>query len=117
MVPNHYLDGGVTGISILLHEAFHINMSLLLLVINLPFVWMGFRKMGATFAVQSLLAILLLSLLMVYADVPKVTDDKILISVFGGFLIGLGTGLVIKGGGIIDGLEVVADYTNKKYGL
>jgi uncharacterized membrane-anchored protein YitT (DUF2179 family) len=117
MIPNHYLDGGVTGISILLHEAFHINMSILLLVINLPFVYIGHRKIGPTFTIQSMAAILLLSLLMVYADIPTVTNDKILISLFGGFLIGLGTGLVIKGGGIIDGLEVVADYTNKKFGI
>jgi uncharacterized membrane-anchored protein YitT (DUF2179 family) len=117
MIPNHFLDGGVTGISIILHEAFHINMSVLLLVINLPFVYIGFKKLGTTFAIQSLIAILLLSVFLIYADVPKVTDDKILISVFGGFLIGLGTGLVIKAGGIIDGLEVVADYTQKKYGF
>lgn len=117
MLPNHYLDGGVTGISILLHEAFHIHISLLLALINIPFLWLGYRKIGPTFAIQSLLAILLLSLFLVYADIPKVTDDNILISVFGGFLIGLGAGLVIKGGGIIDGLEIVADYTNKKYGL
>jgi uncharacterized membrane-anchored protein YitT (DUF2179 family) len=117
MIPNHFLDGGVTGISIILHEAFHINISLLLLVINLPFILAGYRKLGITFAIQSIISILLLSVFLIYADIPKVTDDKILISIFGGFLIGLGTGLIIKTGGIIDGMEVVADYTNKKYGL
>jgi len=117
MIPNHFLDGGVTGISILLHEIFHINISIFLIIINLPFLYIGYHKIGKNFAIQSLLAVLLLALLMNVLDIPKVTEDKILIAVFGGFLIGLGVGFVIKGGGVIDGLEVIADYTNKKSGF
>jgi len=117
MIPNHFLDGGVTGISILLHEIFHINISIFLIIINLPFLYIGYQKIGKNFAIQSLLAVLLLALLMNVLDIPKVTEDKILIAVFGGFLIGLGVGFVIKGGGVIDGLEVIADYTNKKSGF
>jgi uncharacterized membrane-anchored protein YitT (DUF2179 family) len=117
MIPNHFLDGGVTGISILLHEIFHINISIFLILINLPFLYIGYHKIGKNFAIQSLMAVVLLAILMNMLDIPKVTDDKILISIFGGFLIGLGVGFVIKGGGVIDGLEVIADYTNKKSGL
>lgn len=117
MIPNHFLDGGVTGISILLHEIFHINISIFLIIINLPFLYIGYQKIGKNFAIQSLLAVLLLALLLNVLDIPKVTEDKILIAVFGGFLIGLGVGFVIKGGGVIDGLEVIADYTNKKSGF
>ena len=117
MIPNHFLDGGVTGISILLQEIFHINISIFLIIINLPFLYIGYQKIGKNFAIQSLLAVLLLALLMNVLDIPKVTEDKILIAVFGGFLIGLGVGFVIKGGGVIDGLEVIADYTNKKSGF
>jgi len=117
MIPNHFLDGGVTGISILLHEIFHINISIFLILINLPFLYIGYHKIGKNFAIQSLMAVLLLALLMNVLDIPKVTEDKILIAVFGGFLIGLGIGFVIKGGGVIDGLEVIADYTNKKSGF
>lgn len=118
MVPNHFLDGGVTGISILLEEIFHIPISLLLVVLNIPFLYIGYKKIGKTFAIQTLIAVLLLAALMHFVDIPEAfTKDRILIAIFGGFLIGLGIGLVIKGGGVIDGLEVIADYTNKKSGF
>lgn len=114
MIPNHFLDGGVTGISILLHEVTHWSISLILLVLNLPFVIIGFRKISPAFGLVSLVAIVLLALFMHFVSVPAITDDKILIAVFGGFLIGLGIGFVIRGGGVIDGMEVIADYTNRK---
>ncbi|MDX1683900.1 MAG: YitT family protein [Saprospiraceae bacterium] len=114
MIPNHFLDGGITGISILLHEVTHFNISLILLGLNLPFVVIGFRKIGRTFGIISLCAIVLLAVFMHFIHIPAITDDKILIAVFGGFLIGLGIGFVIRGGGVIDGMEVIADYTNRK---
>lgn len=117
MIPNHFLDGGITGLSILAHEAFHINISVFLLVFNLPFIFIGYKTMGKTFAMQALIAILLLIVGMNFIEIPAVTNDKILIAVFGGFLMGLGIGLVIKGGGVIDGFEIVAHYTNKKSGF
>ncbi len=117
MIPNHFLDGGVTGISILLHEVFHINISLLILFINIPFLYIGYHKIGKNFAVQAAISISLLAVLMHFTEIPMVTEDKILIAVFGGFLIGLGIGFVIKAGGVLDGLEVIADYTNKKSGF
>ncbi len=117
MIPNHFLDGGVTGISILLHEVFHINISLLILIINIPFLYIGYHKIGKNFAVQAAISISLLAVLMHFTEIPIVTEDKILIAVFGGFLIGLGIGFVIKAGGVLDGLEVIADYTNKKSGF
>ncbi|HSJ67507.1 MAG TPA: YitT family protein [Anditalea sp.] len=113
MIPNHFLDGGVTGISILIEEVFHIHISLLLVVFNLPFLYIGYKKIGKNFAVKALFAVLLLALLMSFVEVPTFTNDKVLIAIFGGILIGLGIGLVIRGGGVIDGLEVIADYTNK----
>jgi uncharacterized membrane-anchored protein YitT (DUF2179 family) len=117
MVPNNFLDGGVTGISILFRVLFGVDISLFLIVLNLPFIYVGYRKIGKTFAVQTLIAVLLMSLLMNVLPVPVVTEDKVLIAVFGGFLIGLGIGFVIKGGAVIDGLEVIAEYTTKNYGL
>jgi uncharacterized membrane-anchored protein YitT (DUF2179 family) len=117
MIPNHFLDGGVTGISILAHEIFHINISLLILVLNIPFVFIGYHKIGKTFAVQAFITIAILALALQFLEVPTVTKDNILIAVFGGFLIGLGIGLVIKAGGVIDGLEIIADYSNKKWGF
>lgn len=117
MIPNHFLDGGVTGISILVHEITHLNIGITLVILNLPFIYIGYKKIGKTFAVQALLAIVLLAISLNYISIPTVTEDKILIAIFGGFLIGMGIGLVIRGGSVIDGFEIVAHYTNKKYGF
>jgi uncharacterized membrane-anchored protein YitT (DUF2179 family) len=75
---------------------------------------MGYRKIGKVFAVHSLFAVLLLAVLLSFLEIPTITHDRILIAVFGGFFIGLGIGFVIRGGGVIDGLEVLAEYTNQK---
>lgn len=117
MIPNNFLDGGVTGVSILFRGIFNIDISILLVVLNIPFLIIGYKKIGKTFSVHSFLAVLLLAGLMYVIDLPAFTNDKLLIAVFGGFLIGLGIGLVIRGGGVIDGLEVIAHYTHKHSGL
>lgn len=114
MIPNSFLDGGVTAISILINKVFKIHISILLIVFNLPFLFIGYRKMGKTFIIQSLIAILIMAVLMYFVNIPTVTEDKLLIAVFGGFLMGLGIGLVIRGGAVIDGLEIIAHYTTKK---
>lgn len=114
MIPNSFLDGGVTAISILINKVFKIHISILLIVFNLPFLIIGYRKMGKTFIIQSLIAILIMAALMYFVNIPTVTEDKVLIAVFGGFLMGLGIGLVIRGGAVIDGLEIIAHYTTKK---
>ena len=117
MIPNHFIDGGTTGISILLSEALHINISLLLIGLNLPFIYIGYRKIGKTFAVQTTIVMLLLLVALNTLSIPMITDDKILIALFGGFFIGLGIGFVIRSGGVLDGLEVIADYTNQRSGF
>jgi len=117
MIPNRFMDGGVTGISLLLHEAFHINISLLVIFFNLPFIYLGFQKIGKTFAVQTTLAVILLSLGLQFIDIQPVTTDKLLIAIFGGILIGTGVGLVIRSGGVIDGAEVIAVFTRRRTGF
>jgi uncharacterized membrane-anchored protein YitT (DUF2179 family) len=117
MIPNKFLDGGIIGISLLLLEAFHINISLLVIVLNLPFIYMGYKKIGKTFAVQTSLAVLLLSIGLLFVHIPSFTSDKLLIAVFGGLLMGTGIGLVIRSGGVIDGTEVIAVFTKRKTGL
>jgi uncharacterized membrane-anchored protein YitT (DUF2179 family) len=116
MLPNHFIDGGITGISILAAKAFHIDISFLLIALNMPFVIIGFKRIGKSFAMQTTIAILLLVVGLNTLHVPVITDDKILIALFGGFFIGLGIGFVIRSGGVLDGLEVIAHYTNKKSG-
>lgn len=114
MIPNHLLDGGITGISILLHEIFHVEVYVPLVLLNLPLIYMGYRKIGKVFAIHSLFAVLLLAILLSFLEIPTITHDRILIAVFGGLFIGLGIGFVIRGGGVIDGLEVLAEYSNQK---
>jgi uncharacterized membrane-anchored protein YitT (DUF2179 family) len=117
MVPNNFLDGGVTGISILATGLSNIHISYLLFFFNIPFLIIGLRKIGPTFAIKATFAVILLALGMFFIEIPIFTTDKVLIAVFGGFFIGLGIGFVIKGGGVIDGLEVIGYYTQKKSGF
>ena len=117
MIPNRFLDGGITGISILLHEIFHINISLLVIILNVLFVYLGYKRIGKTFAVQTSIAVLLLAIGLVFIDINPITHDKLLIAIFGGILMGTGVGLVIRGGGVIDGAEVIAVFTGRKTGF
>jgi uncharacterized membrane-anchored protein YitT (DUF2179 family) len=116
MIPNHFIDGGITGISILASKTFHIDISLLLIGLNIPFVVIGYKRIGKSFAVQTTVAVILLVIGLNTVNVPMITDDKILIALFGGFFIGLAIGFIIRSGGVLDGLEVIAHYTNKKSG-
>ena len=117
MIPNRFMDGGMTGIAILLHEIFHINISILVIVLNLLFIYLGYRKIGKTFAVQTTIAVLILSAGLLFIDIHPITNDKLLIAIFGGILMGSGVGLVIRGGGVIDGAEVIAVFTRRKVGF
>lgn len=117
MIPNRFLDGGVTGISILLHEIFHINISILVIALNLIFIYFGYSKIGKTFAVQTSIAVILLSIGLLLIDIPAITNEKLLIAIFGGIFMGAGIGLVIRGGGVIDGAEVIAVFTRRKVGF
>lgn len=117
MVPNNFLDGGVTGISILVMGFANIHISILLIVFNIPFLFLGYKKIGHVFAMKASFAVILLALGMYFIHIPTFTTDKVLIAVFGGFFIGMGIGFVIRGGGVIDGLEIIGYYTQKKSGL
>jgi uncharacterized membrane-anchored protein YitT (DUF2179 family) len=108
LLPNHLLDGGVTGISILGAHLSGIPFGLFLLVLNIPFVIVGYRKFGKDFALCSAIGIATLAAL-TFVHVPHgFTDVPILAAVFGGILVGIGSGLVIRSGGIIDGSDTVA---------
>lgn len=117
MVPNNFLDGGVTGLSILATGFSNIHISFLLVFFNIPFLIIGFRKIGYTFGIKATMAVIVLALGMYFFHIQPFTTDKVLIAVFGGFFIGLGIGFVIRGGGVIDGLEVIGYYTQKKSGF
>ena len=117
LLPNSFIDGGVMGISLITTELTGISLSLLIVIINLPFLVMGFSAISKQFAIRSLFAIILLALAVHLIPFPPVTDDNLLVSVFGGFFLGLGIGLAIRGGSVIDGTEVAAIYLNKTSSL
>ncbi len=117
MIPNHFMDGGITGISILLRELLHVNISILVIILNSIFIYLGYRRIGKTFAVQTTIAVAILALGLFFINIKPITTDKLLIAIFGGILIGTGIGLVIRGGGVIDGAEVIAVFTRRKTGF
>lgn len=114
LVPNHFMDGGVTGLSLFGHEVFHWNLGLLLILTNLPFIIMGAFQINKGFAIKTAIAIVGLAFALQYIEFPVITSDNLLVSMFGGFFLGLGIGLAMRGGCAIDGLEVLALYTLKK---
>ncbi|RIW18379.1 YitT family protein [Algoriphagus lacus] len=113
MLPNKFLDGGVTGIAIIVNLQYDIDLNLLLVLINIPFLWLGWKKIGKTFAVQSSFSVFLLVIVLVFLDIPPITNDLVLSAIFGGILMGLGIGLIIRGGGLIDGFEVITEFVQK----
>jgi len=117
MIPNGFLDGGVTGISLLVHELKHINFGVLVLGINLLFFIPAYKYVGKQFAVRSFVAVLFLAICMQIIHIEPVTTDKLLIAIFGGCFIGLGMGLVIRSGAALDGFEVLAVLTTRRSGF
>jgi len=114
LLSSHFIDGGVTGISMLVADTTNISISVLIFIINVPFLWLGYRKLGMSFAVKSTLAIAGLSLCIALIHFPDVTHDKLLTAVFGGFFIGVGIGLAMRGGAVLDGTEIAALLVSKK---
>lgn len=114
LLPSHFIDGGVTGIAILVADVTHLPLPILIFVINLPFLFLGYRKLGLGFAIRSALAIGGLALVLAFVKFPDVTPDKLLTAVFGGVFIGAGIGLAIRGGAVLDGTEIAAVLVSKK---
>src|SRR5687768_11176389 len=114
LLPAHFIDGGVTGVSMLLATVLGFPLSILLMVINIPFIGLGYRQVGLKFAIKSALAIAGLSLCLAFVKFPDVTPDRVLTAVFGGFFIGAGIGLAIRGGAVLDGTEIAALLVSKR---
>jgi uncharacterized membrane-anchored protein YitT (DUF2179 family) len=114
LLSSKFIDGGVTGISMLLAEITGWPLSVLIFVINVPFLLLGYRRMGVAFAVKGALAIAGLSLCLAFIHFPDVTPDKLLTAVFGGFFIGVGIGLAIRGGAVLDGTDIAALLLSKR---
>lgn len=116
LLTNHFIDGGATGISLLISALTDWPLFALLILINAPFVLLGKNFMGKTFALKTALAITGLAICVATIPFPNVTDDNLLVAVFGGFFLGAGIGLAMRGGAVIDGTEVLAIYLSRKIG-
>jgi len=113
LLPDNFLDGGAVGISLLINATTGFNLSYLIVLINIPFILIGFTQVSKIFAVKTLAAIIALAICVAIFEFPVITHDKLLISFFGGFFLGLGIGLSIRGGSVLDGTEVLAIYTSR----
>src|SRR4051812_37628235 len=113
LLSSHFIDGGVTGISMLLNNIFGLPLSILIPLINLPFIILAYYQMGLKFALKSSLAIAGLAVCLAFIKYPDVTQDSLLTALFGGFFIGLGIGLAIRGGAVLDGTEIAALLVSK----
>jgi uncharacterized membrane-anchored protein YitT (DUF2179 family) len=114
LLSSHFIDGGVTGVSMLVADLSPIPISALIFAINVPFLWLGYKKLGLWFAIKSTVAIGLLSVSLIVINFPDVTHDKLLTAVFGGVFIGTGSGLAMRGGAVLDGTEIAAVLISKR---
>ncbi len=113
LLPDGFLDGGAVGISLLVNALTQIELSYLIVLINIPFILIGYTQVSKIFAIKTLAAIVALAICVALIDFPLITHDKLLIAFFGGFFLGLGIGLSIRGGCVLDGTEVLAIYTSR----
>jgi uncharacterized membrane-anchored protein YitT (DUF2179 family) len=116
LLSNEFVDGGATGISLLISNTTGIPLYFLVICVNIPFIFMGYRVVSKAFALKTALAIIGLALCLASVEFPNVTNDNILVAVFGGFFLGTGIGLAVRGGAVIDGTEILAIFLSRKLG-
>jgi uncharacterized membrane-anchored protein YitT (DUF2179 family) len=114
LLPNNFIDGGATGISLLISEVTSIPLFILLIMVNIPFLLLGLNVISRQFALKATLAIIGLAITIAVVHFPQVTSDKLLVAVFGGFFLGAGIGLSIRGGAVLDGTEVLSIFISRK---
>ena len=117
LIPNGFLDGGLTGVALLVNELFRYNVSLVLLILSIPFLWVAWKTMSPRIFLKSLFGIIGLAIFLEVNAFTAATDDKLLIAVFGGFFLGSGIGLAIKNGAVLDGSEILGVYMSQRWGL
>lgn len=114
LLPNNFIDGGATGISLLLENITSLNLGVLLILVNIPFIILASKTISLKFAIRSVVAIALLAFVVHFVEYPTITEDKLLIAIFGGFFLGLGIGMSMRGRSVIDGTEVLAIFLSRK---
>lgn len=114
LLPNHFIDGGVMGISLLVAAITSLPLPILVFALNVPFILLGLKQISKEFALKTFIGISALAIVLALVNYPVVTNDKVLTAIFGGFFLGLGIGLSVRGGGVIDGTEVLALFISKR---
>lgn len=114
LVPNDFFDGGISGVSLLIHKIFRFNLAYVVALANLPFIILGKVIVDYSFAIKTAICIALLSICIYVIPYPTITSDKVLVSIFGGFFLGIGNGLIMRAGSSIDGIEILALFTRRK---
>ncbi|MFL0166461.1 YitT family protein [Candidatus Clostridium helianthi] len=115
LIPNNIIDGGMTGISIMASYLTKVQLGVFTFLFNLPFVIIGYRQIGKTFAISTIFSVICLSIVVTLLQpVPGITQDVLLATIFGGIIIGVGVGLIIRNGGSLDGTEIVAIILEKR---
>ncbi len=117
LLPNGFLDGGATGIAILLSEVTGVDISFLLLFVSLPFLFLAWYSLSKRIFTKSIVSIVALAIMIHYENFEPVTDDKLLIAIFGGLFLGSGIGLTVKNGAVLDGSEILGIFINERYGI
>ncbi|RNC85033.1 MAG: YitT family protein [Winogradskyella sp.] len=117
LLPNGFLDGGVTGIALLVRTQVDINISFLLIAFSIPFIILGLYTVSKRIVIKSIISIIGLSLFIYFENFETITDDKLLISIFGGLFLGAGIGIAIRNGSVLDGSEILGVYLNDKFGI
>jgi uncharacterized membrane-anchored protein YitT (DUF2179 family) len=114
LLQNNFIDGGATGISLLISSLTKVPLYLLIIFVNIPFIFLGYRMFGMQFVIKTGLAIIGLAFCIANLTFPNVTNNEILVAIFGGFFLGAGIGFTMRGGAVIDGTEILAIYLSKK---
>ncbi len=117
LLPNNFIDGGVVGISLLIAHVTELELAPLLILVNIPFIILGYKSISKTFALKTTIGIIALSAAVAFFPYPDMTHDKLLVSVFGGFFLGAGIGFAVRGGGVLDGTEVLAINMSNRFGV
>lgn len=117
LIPNSFIDGGITGISLLFNNFIDSGLQICFLILNIPFIILGYKQIGKSFAIKTSLSIILLIFIISFIDFPIITNDKLLASFFGGFFLGFGIGISIRGGAVLDGTEIFAVYLSRHIGF
>lgn len=115
LIPNNIIDGGITGISIMASYITNLPLGLFVFILNIPFLVLGYKQIGKTFALSTLFSVICLSIGVSFLHpIPGITKDILLATIFGGIILGVGVGIIIRNGGSLDGTEIVAIIMDKR---